>query len=196
MDNKFQTSFIPKKSLDDNRKVSVKTPISIFSVFATIVIVVTVVASLGLWGYSYFLDKQIVDSGKRLQEANATFKDEDVNEVLAFDNKLKSAATLINNHIAMSSVFEFLQENTLKNLRYDSFSIEYFSPNRVSVTMKGQARSFGAVARQAELFTSSSTKRLFTEPVFSDVTSDEKGLISFSFISAIDPNLILYKNNL
>jgi hypothetical protein len=196
MENKFQTSFIPKKSLDDSGRVKVKTPRNVLSLVSTMIITLTILAAAGVFGYSYLLDRRIVSAQQILEEKERNFDYNAVNEIVRVDNKLKAATTLLDRHTAVSGVFGFLEESTLKNLRFTSFDFAYLSPTRISINMKGQARSFGAVARQAELFASSTQKEYFKDPIFSDLNLDERGNIIFSFLTSVDPTLIDYANNL
>lgn len=192
MESKFQTSFIPKKSLEDGGKVKVKTPFNIFSLVSTLLIVAAILASAGAFGYSFILKKNISSARAELISKEKRFDYSAVDEIVRVDNKLKAASDLVRTHTAVTTVFRYLQESTLRNLRFDDFSFSAVSPSRVSISMRGKARSFGAVAKQAELFSASSTGAYFTDPVFSDLNLDEKGNVSFSFITSVDPRLLSY----
>lgn len=198
MESKFQTSFIPKKSLEDTGKVKVKTPFNIFSLVSTLLITITILVSVVAFGYSYILNKDINTARQELVDKERKFDYSAVDEIVRVDNKLQASANLLGSHTAITGVFKYLEEATLKNLQFSSFDFSALSPSRVSISMKGKARSFGAVARQAELFTASTASRgvYFTDPVFSDLDLDDKGNVNFSFISSVDPRIISYKENL
>lgn len=195
MENKFQTSFIPKKSLEDTGKVHVPTPLSIFFVISTIIAIVAVLSSAAIFGYSYYLNKRIVAVQGRVAAKQGVLNDSQVNNIVRVNNKLQAASNLLKNHTAVTGLFSFLEDNTLKNLRFNSFQFAYLSPTRVSVSMKGQARSFGAVAKQSEAF-ASATKPYFKEPVFSDLGLDDSGRVNFSFTTSVNPSLVSYQQNL
>ncbi|MEK7187122.1 MAG: hypothetical protein AAB690_02395, partial [Patescibacteria group bacterium] len=88
--------------------------------------------------------------------------------------------------------FDFLESSTLKSVRFTDFSYGT-SPAGVELVMKGQARSYAAVALQSDLFTKSSH---FKNPVFSDLGLDESGNIIFTFRAIVNPNLISYQKQI
>ena len=196
MENKFQTSFIPKKSLEDTGKVRVKSPVNILSLVSTIVIVAVLLGAGAVYGYSALLSKRTSSSREALVKKEKDFNYGQVEAIVRVDNKLRASKEVLESHTAASRVFSFLEESTLKNLRFNSFEFTYLSPKRISVSMKGQARTFGAVAKQAELFASSSPKGNFSEPVFSDLNVDGDGQVTFSFLSSVDPTLISYEESI
>ena len=193
MENKFQTSFIPKKSFDETGKVRIKTPHNLLSVIARILIFISLIAALGVFAHSFILDRRIASAKEEVVTKEREFDYEAVENIVRVDNQLKSAVILLKNHTAVSNIFNVLEENTISNLRFNSFDFAYISPTRIVLTMKGQARTFGAVARQAEFFsTSSSTRPYFKDPIFSDLDLDESGNVRFTFLTSIDPALIAY----
>jgi hypothetical protein len=195
MENKFQTSFIPKNSLD-NGHVKIKTPLNVLFLVSMVIVTLTILSAGGVFGYSLFLSKRIDSLSKELAIKEKTFDYDKVEEIVRVDNKLDAAAALLESHTAVSGVFAYLEENTLKNLRFNDFEYSYISPTRVSVAMRGQARTFGAVAKQAELFSTASKQSGLNEPIFSDLDLDENGNVTFSFLADVDPTLISYENNL
>lgn len=193
MENKFQTSFIPKRSLDDVGRVKVKTPHNLFSIIAYVLIIISLLGAGGVFAYTYFINSKIKVTKEKVIAKEKQFDYNAIEDIVRVDKQLKAGGTLLNNHTAVSKLFTVLQDSTLKNLRFTSFDFTYLSPNKVVLSMKGQARTFGAVVRQAELFASaSSTKQYFKDPLFSDLNLDEKGNVMFSFITTIDPRLIIY----
>lgn len=193
MDNKFQTSFIPKRSLDDVGRVGIKTPRNVFSIIAIFMITISLLGAGGVFAYTYFINNKIKIAKEQVTVKEKQFNYGAIEDIVRVDKQLKVGESLLNNHTAVSKLFSVLQDATLKNLRFTSFDFTYLSPNKVSLSMKGQARTFGAVARQAELLASaSSTKQYFKDPLFTDLSLDEKGNVRFGFITTIDPRLITY----
>jgi hypothetical protein len=193
MENKFQTSFIPKISLDDVGRVKIKTPHNLFSIIAFIMITISLLGSGGVFVYTYIINNKVKVAKEQVIAKEKQFNYGAVEDIVRVDKQLKAGDTLLNNHTAVSKLFGVLQDATLKNLRFTSFDFTYLSSTKVALSMKGQARTFGAVARQVELFAfASSTKQYFKDPLFSDLNLDEKGNVMFSFITTIDPRLITY----
>lgn len=194
MENKFQTSFIPKRSLDQGGSSRPKTPFNLLHICSMTLFIAALVATAGIFGYSYLLERQVEKARTEVAAKEKNFNYAVVQEIVDFDNQLKAASTILKNHTAASALFTVLEENTLVNLRFTDFEFSYLSPSRVALSMKGTARSFGAVARQAEVFsTASSTRSYFHDPIFSDLNLDEKGNVNFTFLTTIDPELLAYK---
>lgn len=80
MEPKFQSSFIPKKPVVDSPKVfvPVEKERNIFSIIASIIFVITLLVAGGVFGYKYYLDKQIADADIALNEAREAF---DINKM-------------------------------------------------------------------------------------------------------------------
>ncbi len=193
MENKFQTSFIPKKSFDDSGKVRIKTPHNLLSYISVILIVVSIASAICVFAYSFILNRRAEAAKQEVITKEREFNYDAVQDIVDVDNQLISGNILLENHTAISNLFEVLEENTIKNLRFNEFEFTYLSPSRIVLTMKGEASTFGAVARQAEIFSSgSSTKRYFNDAIFSEVDRNEEGDVVFSFLTSINPSLIVY----
>jgi len=194
MESKFQTSFIPKKSLDDG-SVKIKTPISILFVSSVIIMLLTLGVSSGVFYYKNTLENKIASKQATLKDTYKNLDSSNIQNIVNIDTKLRIAENLLNNHTAVSSLFGLLQGVTLKNLRFTDFSFSYISPTKVAITMKGQAAGFEVVAKQIEAFASPSAKVNFTDSIFSDFSLDDKGNVGFSFLTNLNPKAVLYKNN-
>lgn len=196
MDSKFQTSFIPKGSFGEGSSVKNKTPINVLFVVASVITFVTILAAGAVFGYQVVLQRQIAAKEAEILTKNESVDYAGIQEVQTFDNKLKSASTLLSKHTDVTNLFALIQKTTLKNLRFNSFNFSYLSNNKVSVSMSGKAKNFGVVAKQQELFASSTDiKDNFINPVFSDFKLDDAGNVSFNFVTTVDTKLIDYKIN-
>jgi hypothetical protein len=191
MESKFQTSFIPDKSYNKGSKM--KTPLSIFFALSILIIVLAILASGVLFGYQFYLNRQIATKEAALSQKQAQINPDDIQQIVKVDNKLQAATALLNGHSAVSSVFSLLEADTLKNLSFTSFKFEYVSANKISMSMAGIAKNFGVVAKQQELFSSNSVKKNLKNPVFSDLSLDDKGNVIFNFTTDINPSVISYK---
>lgn len=192
MENKFQTSFIPK-SFDESGRVKIKTPHNLLSIISTIIIFSMIAASAGFFIYGKILEKKVAAAEQVASAKEASLDYSAVDKIVIVDRQIKTADSLLKNHTALSKLFNVLEENTIKNLRFTSFQFSYISPTQIALVMKGNARSFGAVSKQAELLTSSeSAKQYFKSPLFSDLNLDPKGNVGFTFLTTIDPALLTY----
>ncbi|MFZ2072119.1 MAG: hypothetical protein WA101_02470 [Minisyncoccia bacterium] len=194
MEQNFQTSFIPKKPMIEDRavpsrSVGLLTIISIFIFFAV------AVASGGLYFYKGVLEKNIVKMNSDLTLAKNRFEPAKITQLQVLDKRLSAADGILSKHIAVSPIFKALQDTTMKNVRYTKFSYE-FSTEKVSniiVKMSGQAVGYRSIALQSDIF---AKNKYFIDPVFSNLSLDDKGNVLFDLEFSVDPSFVDYKQAL
>lgn len=192
MENKFQTSFIPKKPLTQGFSRPARTT-NFFSLITTVIFVTVLALCGGVWGYQNYLKTQNQKAVEEIQAITAQFQPSLLAELMRLDNRLTTTKTLLANHLAVSTFFDFLGKHTLKNVRFASFSYTV-ADSRISVAMKGQAVGFAAVALQAQAFNTQEVLQYFKSPTISDFGLDSSGNVSFGFGTFIQPNAMLYRN--
>ncbi len=185
---KPQASFIPKK--DNTGGFAYKTSGGLFSFFSSLIFIVTLVSSLGVFAYDKYLSGRIARMENNLTLARQSLRPDLIKELSRSDARLVSAKELIDKHITLSSFFEFLQINTLKSVRFNGMSFSKGEGDTFTVTMKGEARTYATVALQASIFSSDSN---LINPQFSDLDLNENGMVVFSFKTGINPKLISYR---
>lgn len=192
MEQNFQTSFIPKKPIiEDTTKSSTS---SGFFVIITILIFVTVVLAYGgLFLYSNILTKNITTKKEQLDRANERFEINRINELKLLDKRLKAGEKVLDKHISISPIFEILQRITMKTVRYTKFSYEVTDKGEINVKMNGQALGYRYIALQADLF---SKEKNLIDPVFSNLSLDDKSNVNFDLTFAVDPSLVDYAEKL
>ena len=193
MEQNFQTSFIPKKSIVKERaisapSVSVVAVISLFAFFAVLV------GTGGLYFYKGVLTKNINEMKSTLEKTQNRIEPATIAELNALDNRLVAATKILENHVAVTPIFEALQSVTMKTVRFTSF--DYTMPTdsnaRVSVRLSGVAIGYRSVALQADLF---SRNENFIDPVFSDLQLDDKGNVVFDLTFSVDSSFVNYKKS-
>lgn len=198
MDAKFQTSFIPKKSVLEEK--SSGSSVSLFMLISIIIFLV----SLGLFGWVFLEKKNLVrkiEEAKNTIEANRSqFEINTIESVIRLDSRIKAANILLASHVSISPVFNFLQDQTLKTVRFKNF---HFSGSRndsgepiVKVEMSGQTRDYRTIALQAEEFGKPKWREIIKNPVFADLTRSSDGSVSFTSSMLIVPSFINYSQNL
>ncbi len=201
METKFQTSFIPKKpvAITGQRQSSGMN-------FFLLVSVVVFLISLGLAGY-VFLEKKLliqkIASDQNTIETNKSGLTSDsatIESLVELNSRINVAKDLLNRHIAISPIFNFLQQATLKNVRFRSFNFasagkDASGVNRVSIQMMGTAKDWETVASQADEFGQADWKKIITEPKISNLSVNTDGSISFQFSAYVAPDFLVYGNN-
>ena len=195
MDNNFQTSFIPKKPLAEDR-VPVVTHTSIFSFIATLIFFGALASAAGMYFYKASLTKSISSMSAQLDTARNSFEPALITELKTLDRRITNAKTLLDRHIVVSPIFAALEESTLKSIQFTKFS--YLTPADsgapVTVHMSGRARDYASIALQSDQL---ATNKNIHNSIFSNLALDEKtGTVAFDLVFTVDADLVRFTNHL
>ena len=194
MENSFQTSFIPKKPITSSGVVS-REPKSLFLIIAIFLLVVSILASVGLFVYKAYLTKQKESASSSLSIIRDSFEKDTIDELSSFNKKTESAKKILNNHIVLSPMFSLLGEITIPTIQYTKFD-QQNSPEGFLIKIDGLARDYRAIALQADMF-NTVKGRSFKNVVFSNLVKDKNNNIIFNLEFNVDQSLLSYeKNNL
>jgi hypothetical protein len=192
MEPKFQSSFIPKGPLATTgtaTKISRDAGHSILGTLAVFVFTFAILLTLGVFGYEFYLKANISKMTDNLASAKASLEPETIQKISDLDGRIISTKDLLDNHIVLSPLFDYLEISTLKNVRFTQFQYQT-TEKGLEVNMRGQARGYSAVALQSEIFNKSP---YFKNPIFADLDLDERGNVTFSFKANLDPSILSYK---
>jgi hypothetical protein len=194
MEPNFQTSFIPKKPIVDERAVSTR-PISFFIIISIFVLVTVVVTTIGLYFYKGIVAKNITDMQASLTLAQNRFEPSKITELQVLDKRLNAATEILSNHITVTPIFIALQDLTMQSVRYTKFSYNVSTdPNAsIDVKMSGVALGYRSIALQSDLF---SQNKNIIDPIFSNLTLDNSGNVLFDLNFSVTPSFVNYKQNL
>ena len=198
METRFQTSFIPKKPIVTNESSGVKVHHSVSILL--IVSILIFIASLGAAAFTVFWKGYLLQMQTQyentLQTNESQFNPALITTLKRFNTKIDFAKKLINNHLAMSEVFDIIAQLTAQNISFDKF--DYTAPTDstgIKLSMTGVASSFSDIAFQSDVFGQSAqygTNQVIKNPVLSGLTLNSDGTISFTFTSALDPSDVSY----
>jgi hypothetical protein len=189
MEQNFQTSFIPKKPMIEQRTVAAKRPIGLFLILAIFIFVAMVLISGGAYLYKNILTQNITKMENDLNLAKNRFEPSKISQLKLLDKRLQSSGEILSKHIAISPIFETLQALTMKTVRYTKFGYD-FANNKIIVKMSGQSVGYRSIALQADLFTKN--KNLI-DPSFSNLSLDDKGNVLFDLEFSVDPSFVDYQ---
>ena len=168
METKYQTSFIPKKPVTMTGQ-SQPSSMSLLLVVSIIIFLI----SLGLAGY-VFLQKNLLlqklTTDQNTIETNKSGLTSDsitIESLVELNSRINVAKDLLNKHIAVSPIFDFLQQGTLKSVRFKNFNFSSADVNeagisRISIQMSGVAKDWETVASQADEFGKADWKKIIT----------------------------------
>jgi|ERR1035437_32336 hypothetical protein len=188
MDPQITSSFIPKKTMVPGGAFSRST--SLFSFVSNLIFVITIVATLVVFVYQKYLEGQISMMNDNLSSARVKLQPDVITQLARSDARIISAKELLNKHITLSAFFALLQTLTLQDLRFNGFSYSENAQGDLTISMKGQARTYATVALQSEIFSKNSN---FINPQFSNLDLDDRGNVVFAFQSHLRPDVVSYE---
>ncbi len=193
MDPRFQTSFIPKKPIVAQSSVRTPANINLFALIATVIFVTTLAVGGAAFFYERVLAKQIESDKASLERARGAFDPELIAQIVRFDTRIETARKLIEQHVSVGPLFQFVADITLPSVRFNNFEFSYLSPEEVEVSMTGQAKSYASVALQSDVL---NDQKNLTEVTVGDMDLGNAGDISFSVTGKVNPALLRYSSTL
>jgi hypothetical protein len=195
MDPKFQTSFIPKKPLLDSSKPAVlkrEEAGNIFNTIAGVIFTLTLLTLIGLYGYQYFLKKQIASASTKISEARAEFGIDKIQEVINKNSRLSITKNILEKHILLSNLIASFQASTLVKTRFSNLQYTGFSEGKgATVQLSIEDKSYNALARQEEVFQNDPS---FKNVSFANFSLLQNGYVSAQVSAEVSPDLISYKS--
>ena len=192
MEPNFQTSFIPKKPMIEKRAAPSR-PASLLTIISIFIFFTVVLASGGLYFYKGIMEKNIQNMNGQLTLAKNSFEPSKITQLQVLDKRLRASNTLLSGHITVSPIFEALQSLTMKTVRYSKFTYSFGDDGKIDVKMSGQAVGYRSIALQSDLLT---TNKDLIDPVFSNLSLDDKGNVLFDLDFSVDPSFVNYKQTL
>lgn len=192
MDKEFQTSFIPKKTVIESPKRVGGSGGGIVNLIAFIVFIASLISAGAAYFYRSSVSSNIELYKSSLAKARDQFEPGAIAELQILDKRLNAATDILQNHVAVSPIFEILQDLTLPTVRYSDFSYAIDDTKKiVEVTMKGEAKDYNFIALQADLF---AENKFIKNPIFSDFVLDQTSNIDFNLTFSVDRSLISYES--
>jgi hypothetical protein len=190
---KFQTSFIPKKPIAEEKP---KRGMSLFLFLSILVFFVAV----GIAGYVYLekqlLIKNITGAQNVISTNKGSFDTATIDSIVELNARIGAAQTLLGNHVSISPVFNFLNQATLVNVRFKDFTFsggtDSSGQQTVSIKMDGTAKDFQTVALQAAEFGKSDWRNIVRDVTVSNFNLNQDGSVSFLITATIVPSFLSY----
>ncbi len=195
MEPNFQTSFIPKKPIVAEH-ISSTPSVGFFAVIAIFVLFTILLATGGLYFYKGVVTKQITKMQSDLNLAKNRFEPAKIAELQLLDKRLRAATEILGKHVSITPIFQALSDITMKTVRYTKFGYDIGTDGKVNVKMGGIAVGYRSVALQSDLFTTKDIGKNFIDPVFSNLSLDDKGNVIFDLQFSIDPSFVDYQKTL
>ena len=209
METKFQTSFIPKKPLSAAPTGEARHSISLFLTISIIVFVISIGAAIFAYAWQDVLNSEQNQYKDTLAKDQDQFNTSLINTLTQANTKINIAKSLIQNHLAVSEIFNIIGQLTIASVEWKSFT--FTAPaasgssagggtdNDISISMQGETDSYYSVAYQSDVFGQSSefgTNKVIKNPVLSNLSVGSDGKVDFSFTAMVDPSELSYVDEL
>lgn len=190
MEQNFQTSFIPKRPMVEERATSAR-PVGLLLLISVLFFFAMLIASGGLYFYKGIVAKSITKMEQDLLLAKNRFEPSRIAQLQVLDRRLKAGTEILDKHVAITPIFQALESVTMKSVRFTKFSYELEESGTVHVKMSGVAVGYRSVALQSDLFAKNES---FQDPVFSNLALDNSGNVLFDLEFGIDPAFVDYQS--
>lgn len=192
MEQNFQTSFIPKKPIIEDKSKS-KQSTNIFLFITLFIFLFSVALFFILYFYSSYLNNKIKEVDKSLKSSDSTSQATTLVALQKLESRLTSANSILDSHITISPIFKILQGIIIKNVTFNDFSYSLDEKGNTLVKMSGEAKSYRDLAIQSDLF---SQDKNLKNPIFSNLSLNPKGNITFNLEFYVDKDLVNYRRSI
>lgn len=209
METKFQTSFIPKKPITSvggagtnfapaprSRSVTV----SIFFNIGLLLFIISLGLALGVYAWKSVTLSSQENLKQQLAERQKQFNPDLIEELKRVNVKIDVARKLMENHLALSNIFDVIARLTTERVRFSS--LELTAPgtsNDIKIIMKGVGADLSAVAFQSDVLgqlDQYGLRKIVKNPILSDPTLETSSVVSFGFSASIDPATMSYADSI
>ena len=187
-----QTSFIPKRTLDTQTRIARADTVSIFTVLSTLIFFLTLAAGGGIFFWQKTLVTQVQQVEATLVRERESFSEDSIQELTSLSNRLQSSKTLLDSRLYTSKIFELLNQNTIKTVRFGKFSVDpaLVDKGKLKMMVSGQAKDYASVALQSEVFSKLNSAVIDYE--FSNLTLDQSGNVLFDMSATLDKKAVAF----
>ncbi len=205
MDQKFQTSFIPKKPLFvDQKTIRQSGGTSVFMLVAIMIFILSLAAAGFTVIYKQVLIKNQENYKISLKRAEDKFDISLINKLKNVNRKIDLGTQLLKNHLSVSEVFNIINMLTSEGIRFTSFQFDgplagsdpTTQSNEIKLTMRGVGKNFTTIAWQSDVFGQSEKygkNKILRNPILSDLVLDQGGNVNFTFTATLDPKDVSYE---
>jgi hypothetical protein len=194
MDTQVQSSFIPKKSLAGTAARRSGAAMGTFIILiAVLIFIASLVSAGGAFAYQGYLQNSISQKAQTLQTAESAFDPATIQDLTRLDSRINNAEDLLQKHLSMLAIFNFLSQQTLTNVQFTGFTFEEQTDGTANLTLTGLADGFSTVALQSDQFGAS---KMLKDVVFSNILVNTNSKVGFNVKATVDPSLVNYAKNL
>lgn len=147
--------------------------------------------------YKWYLNNQVAVFVSSFEKVKSELEIESISEIIDKSKEIDAASRALQNHRAVSAVFESIEKNTIKNNFYSSFSFKYSEEKTNSgqvkteplISLNGVAKSYSDLAKQMVVLKNSDD---YEKADFSGFKLLQDGDIAYDLNLRIKPALLKF----
>ena len=183
-----RVSFVPKKAQVGAGQRQPKS-IGIGFLVAAGLLILSVVVGGGGFLYKRSVAGNVETLEASLARAEEAFDPGLIEELVRTSKKIEAAKVLLSKHRTIVPIFNFLEEATLKNVRFTNFLYSIGADGTPKISMKGVARSYATLSLQGNEFERNKDIRSVK---FSGLRLGEGGTVLFAVDLEVNPAMLAY----
>lgn len=163
-----------------------------FGLFAYGVLAIVLSLSIGIFFYGRILAASQAAKDKELAEAQASIDSATVENFVRLRDRLSSSESLLEKHPAFSGFFATLEKVLPATVRFTSLELSSNDSGEAEIKGSGVAKSFNALAVASNAFAEDGRIK---NAIFSGISVNKDGSVSFSLSATLDPKLFVFAPN-
>jgi len=208
METKFQTSFIPKKSVSPtgmagNAPVIRRAPSSIVMTLATIIFIASIAAAGGLYAWKFVLVADQKSYKEQLSQRQGQFDLGLIRDLKQINVQINTARQLMASHLAISQVFDSIARLTAEKVQFSNMDLSMGTGGAIGsdikISMNGIGVDLSTVAFQSQVLgelEQYGLRDVVKNPILSDPTEEDgKNTVAFKFTASMNPQTLLYSKS-
>ena len=181
-------AYIPRSSFSQTQsaipeQIKKTHTIRLFSVLGTAMLVCSLLSVAGVFLYKGYLEKELESLKGELSTLSQGDNDRKMLEIQQYDQKLNVARTLLDNHIAISRLFDTVGLSTKETVRFKEIDYKYDPGFDAEVKLSGDTKELQSVALQKMQFFKDS---IFDDFVVRDISMTSPEISETGVIATVD----------
>lgn len=182
------TSFVPQS--DVNRREQGSVFVNVFGFIGYGLFVLTFLLAAGVFGYGRILNSTLASKNTELDKIESSIDPATVEGFVRLRDRLNSASSLLDNHIALSGFFSALETILPTPIRFTSLDLSLGGDNKVvKLSGGGLAKSFNTLAAASQAF---ATDGRIKNAIFSNIAVNKDSSVSFLLTATLDPKAVTF----
>lgn len=181
MPNQPGNSFIPKRQPAKQRRSKNSRQVYLFTLLSYIALFAALLAAGGVFLYEQYLDRQLSEQVKALNEEISQYSESEMQEVLNFGSYLSTAKERAYKNVSLVKLLKLLEEETAQTVWFNNLELTRENDAYYKLSAEIETDSFDSTLFQRERYSSSTLIKTatFEEIAYTEVVDDsEEGVVA------------------